>query len=220
MPRPKGIPKLHLHKSSGRARVTIDTKDYYCGAWDPTANAPSAAAIAEYDRVIAGWLARGRRTHTACVDGITIAELCSSWLEFASSEYRGASLGIFKAAIQPLVHLYAAKLARDFGPMDLKSVRAHIMSIPSRQPGIRDGRDKSRNYVNELVRRIKSIFKWATHNEMIPGSVYHSLFSLPRLRFGSKGVRETDPIGPVDDKDIDVVLPLLSRQLRAMVQFQ
>jgi len=49
------IPKMTHHKASGQAVVRLAGRDLYLGAWQ------SNAARADYDRLIAEWLASGRR---------------------------------------------------------------------------------------------------------------------------------------------------------------
>ena len=54
-------PSLRRHKPSGQAVVTLDGQDHYLGPW-PAALAQAAADRREaYDRLIAEWLASGRR---------------------------------------------------------------------------------------------------------------------------------------------------------------
>ena len=54
--RKKGsVTGLRHHKASGKAVVTFSGQDIYCGTWG------TKVALAEYDRVVAEWLARGRR---------------------------------------------------------------------------------------------------------------------------------------------------------------
>jgi len=49
------IPKLCHHKASGQCYATIEGRDLYLGTFG------SAACRAEYNRLIAEWLAAGRR---------------------------------------------------------------------------------------------------------------------------------------------------------------
>jgi hypothetical protein len=61
-------PKYRKHHASGQAVVTLDSRDFYLGLWN------SKASCAEYDRLIAEWLANGRGT-SASVTDISVAEL-------------------------------------------------------------------------------------------------------------------------------------------------
>ncbi len=49
------VPSYRLHKLSREAVVTLDGKDFHLGPFN------SAASKAEYDRLIAEWMANGRR---------------------------------------------------------------------------------------------------------------------------------------------------------------
>lgn len=49
------IPRLTRHKATGQAVVRLSGKDHYCGRYG------TAAARAEYDRLLERWLANGRR---------------------------------------------------------------------------------------------------------------------------------------------------------------
>jgi hypothetical protein len=55
----KKVPSLRHHKPSGRAVVTIDGQDLYCGPWN------SREATVEYDRIVSEWLANGRTMRRA-----------------------------------------------------------------------------------------------------------------------------------------------------------
>ena len=78
-------PTYRHHKPSGRAVLTIDGKDFYLGKWR------SEESNLEYDRVIAEWLANGRRLPTAngrgpCLD-LTVDELIAAYWRHARSYY-------------------------------------------------------------------------------------------------------------------------------------
>src|SRR5206468_8356759 len=68
--------------------------------------------------------------------------------------------------------------------------------------------------------RLKQLFRWAAEAELVPAAVYQALATVAGLRKGRGGVRETEPVRPVPDADVDAVLPLLSRQCKAMVELQ
>jgi hypothetical protein len=61
-------PKYRKRKASGQAIVTIEGRDFYLGPWN------TKASKSEYDRVIAEWLANGRRLVLPDAD-LAIAEL-------------------------------------------------------------------------------------------------------------------------------------------------
>ena len=112
-------------------------------------------------------------------------------------------------ALRPLRQLYGRTPANEFGPKKLKAVRQHMV-----ESGL------SRGVVNTRIGRIKRMFKWAVAEELIPPSVYHGLQAVSGLTFGRSAARETEPIRPVPDFYVAVVLPFVSPHVAAMIKFQ
>ena len=54
-------PSLRRHRPSGLAVVTLNGKDQYIGPWPATLRKPPPSTREAYDRLIAEWLANGRR---------------------------------------------------------------------------------------------------------------------------------------------------------------
>ncbi len=106
--------------------------------------------------------------------------------------------------------LYGTTPAASFGPLALKAVREHMV----------DSQRWNRETLNGHVGRIKRVFKWAASNELVPPSVFHGLETVAGLRRGRTTAREGGRILPVSEEHVDAVLPHLSRQVRAMVEFQ
>src|SRR4051794_22389559 len=78
-PQPR-VPSLTHHKASGQAVTRIDGKDHYLGKHG------TPEAKAEYDRLIAEWLANGRRLPDRSGPGgsdLTINELVLAFLKHA-----------------------------------------------------------------------------------------------------------------------------------------
>ncbi len=74
------VPSYRLHKASGQAVVTINGRDLYLGKWN------TAAGKAEYDRVIAEYLANGRQLKSE--DEKTFEYVTDAYLVFAQQYYR------------------------------------------------------------------------------------------------------------------------------------
>ena len=76
-------PSYRLHKPSGQAVVTLDGRDFYLGCHN------TKASRAEYDRLIAEWLASGRRLprHSGNVSDLTVIELLASYWKYAVGYY-------------------------------------------------------------------------------------------------------------------------------------
>jgi integrase len=201
-------PSYRRHKPSNQAVVTIAGRDHYLGPWQ------SAASKREYDRIIAEWLAAGRRPVAQRTD-LTLTELTLAYYRFAEHYYTGRhgcvskELKNIKVAMRPLKRLYGVTRAADFGPVALKAVRQIMVDA-----GL------SRGYTNHSIGRIRRMFKWAVGNELVPPSVYQGLAAVDGLRRGRSEARETEPVRPVDDAAVDTVKPFVSRQVWAMIELQ
>lgn len=203
----KSNPKYRKHRASGQAIVTIDGKDYYLGPHG------TKASRAEYDRLIAEWLAGGRRL-AAPESDVTIVEMLAAFRRFAVKHYRKdgqptRSLDNILDAVRPLKHLFGRELVGDFGPLKLKAVQGQM---------VRDG--LSRGVVNARIGKIKRVFKWAVSEELAPASLAHALATVEGLQRGRTDARETTPIKPVDDGTVDATLPHLPHVVADMVRLQ
>jgi len=131
----------------------------------------TSASKAEYNRIIAEWLSAGRRLPTD-PQATTVAEIVVAFRRHAKTYYGPKSktaVNILEA-LRPVVKLYAKTPAVEFGPLRLKAVRESLIAA-----------GRVRSNINQLVSRIKSVFKWASENELIPASVFHGLMA---VRYG------------------------------------
>ena len=93
-------PTYRRHRASGQAIVTIHGRDYYLGPWR------SVASRAEYDRLIAEYLAAGRQDIQAKSD-LTVAHVVERFWTHVKAYYRrpdGTPTGeaeSFKTALRP-----------------------------------------------------------------------------------------------------------------------
>jgi integrase len=152
--------------------------------------------------------------NTAGPEDITINELLLAYLKHADTYYvkNGKPTSeptCIRLALRPLRQHYGDTVAREFGPLRLKTVRQAMIDS-----GL------CRNEVNKRVRHVLRAFKWAVAEEMIPASVHHGLKAVPGLRQGRADVRESPPVRPVPDAFVEAVLPHVSRQVRAMIELQ
>ncbi len=204
-------PSYRLHKPSSQAVVTLSGRDYYLGRY----NAPESRAA--YDRLIAEWLASGRRlgkASPASGPDLTINELLLAYLQFANGYYvkNGKPTSEPKnicCALRPLRQLYGHTFAKDFGPSGLKMVRQAMIDS-----------DLCRSEINKRIGRIVRAFKWAVESEMTPPSIHQALKAVSGLRRGRSNVRESEPVKPVPESDVEAISPYVSRQVWAMVELQ
>jgi integrase len=205
-------PSYRLHKPSGQAVVTLGDRDIYLGRYNST------ESRAEYDRIIAEWLAHGRRL-PASASGRggadpTVNELILAYLKFADGYYRKngeptSEPANLKLALRPLRRLYGHTPGREFGPLALKAVRQAMIDS-----GL------CRNEVNKRIGKVVRAFKWAVAEEMVPPSVHHGLRAVSGLRKGRADVRESEPVRPVPGVFVEAIRPHVARQVWAMVELQ
>lgn len=223
MPRPKNrrkshnrnnlgrIPGYRLHKASGQAVVTLNGRDIYLGAHN------TEASRREYDRLVAEWMAHGRRLPCRDDDdGVSVAELLAAYVEHAKAYYRRAdgsqtsTVATVLAACRPVAALYAEIDAADFGPVELRTVRQRMI----------EHHDWCRRTCNEQVNLIRRIFRWGVEHELVPPTVLEGLRAVAGLRAGRTEARESKRVMPVDPAQVEAIRPHVSRQVWAMIELQ
>jgi integrase len=208
MPAPQRIPSYRLHKPSNNAVVTLSGQDVWLGRW----NTPESRA--KYNRVVAEWLAAGRQLPVS-PDDLTIVELIARFWTHAEKFYRrkdGTPTGEadnFKSALKPLKELYGDTLAKDFGPRAYRALQAAMI-----------GKGWARGYINAQAQRVRSVFRWAVEQELLPGHVYHALQAVKGLAKGRTDAKESEPVKPVAESYVQAIRPHVSAEVWAMVQFQ
>jgi integrase len=74
--------------------------------------------------------------------------------------------------------------------------------------------------VNRRIGRIVRAFKWAVENELIPAAIYHSLKAVSGLRQGRTEAKESKPVKPAPEDQVDAIESHVARQVWAMVKLQ
>src|SRR4029079_14529567 len=103
-----------------------------------------------------------------------------------------------KDALRPIRRLYGHAPAAEFGPTALRATRRAMIDA-----------DLCRNTVNGRIGKIRSMFKWAVREELVPAEVLTKLQSVDAIRPGRDGVREPGKFQPVPDEHVEAVLPFL-----------
>lgn len=205
-------PKYRHHRPSDQAVVTLNGRDFYLGPYK------SRASRLEYDRLIAEWLANGRRQpgeSGTANDRFTIMEIVDAFLTHAEGYYRkpdGTPTSEYdncRQAVAPLIRLYGRKPAVEFGPLALKAVRQEMLD-----------RGWCRKHINSQIARVRMVFRWATAQEMTPVTIYQALQTVPGLKQGRTDARESEPVRPVPMNLVDAIQPHVSNQVWAMIQMQ
>jgi hypothetical protein len=65
----------------------------------------------------------------------------------------------------------------------------------------------ARSYVNSPVAVTQAAFRWPVAEDLIPAATWHALQAVPGLKRGRSAARETDPLRPVDDQTVKMILP-------------
>jgi len=208
MPRLNGaLPKYRKHRASGQAVVTLNRRDHYLGPYG------TKASKCEYDRLISEYLNSGRSaTFGAPRHDLTIVEVAVDYALYAKGYYGTAKNSEYYRVlrvIRPVKRLYGRTPAAEFGPIQFKAIRRGLID-----EGL------SRTYVNEVMRRIVAMFKWAAAEGRIPPTVPAALALVPGLRRGRTEARETAPVLPVEDAVVDATLPHLPDVVADMVRLQ
>jgi hypothetical protein len=117
-------PPIRQHKTRQRVYVYLNGKQHYLGKagdWPPGRKHPPACIRAEYEALIARWLAQGRRLPKDQEDGPTVNEVVLAYDKFAEGNYKPGGttttgeLRCTRDALRPLKQLYGNSPAADFG---------------------------------------------------------------------------------------------------------
>lgn len=206
------IPALVHHKPTNQARVRINGRDIYLGRYG------SEDAQERYRRVVAEWLATGTIKTTCASPSLegspSINELILAYYRFAEGYYvkngkPTSELGLIRDTLRVLREHYGTAPATEFSPLKLKAVREAMIR-----------KDWCRSEINKRIGRIRRFFKWAVENELVTGSVLHSLQAVSGLRRGRSEAKERHPVRPVAEADVNAVLPFVAPQVRDMIRLQ
>ena len=204
------IPSYRLHKASGQAVVTLGGKDHYLGLHD------TKSSTARYERLIAKWLANGRKLPEEVSSRYTVALLCDEFLDRCEKEYRqpdgtlSREVDNVRIALRELLRLFFDLPAREFGPRYLMLYRDQQIEL-----GL------TRKTINQRLGIVRRAFKWASCEEKIPPEAYHGLLAVEGLKRGrAGGAKENEPVRPVPAADIEAALPHMPPPVRAMAELQ
>jgi integrase len=210
------LPSYRLHKQSGNAVVTLPTgfggrKDVLLGPFD------SAQSHRAYERIIAEWLANGRRLQPLGASGgeISINAVILAFWKWVLEHYRDTEGNPtreqqdYKQQLKLLRSYYGELQVKEFGPTQFKALRERMI-----------GQGLSRRVINQRMGRIKRVFKWGVEDELVPPHVYHKLQAVEGLRSGRTTAPDHDPIHPVHPDIVKQTCPFLTRQVETMVRLQ
>jgi integrase len=219
-------PRYCHHVKSGKGRVSIDGKYRYLpGAYDsPESWQAYWAVIAERERAGAlqakagptrGRPPRAKPEPVAVVAPtlLSIAELIERYREHCLVYYRhpdGEQTGeaeSIRFAVRPLLDLFPETIVNEFTPVHLKRVRDDMIR-----------RDWSRRFINDCIRRIKTMFTWGVEDGLVKPETAGAIRMVKALREGRSHAREKPEVEAVQMEVIEAVLPHLSPTCSDMVR--
>ena len=147
--------------------------------------------------------------------GLTVAELLARFRRWAEGYYRGPDGAMtgeveqLRMALKLWRERYGLTPVADFGPVRLRELRDAMVD-----------QGWSRGTVNRRVRAVRRVVKWGVGEELVDPTVLTRLDALTPLRRGRCGARETDPVKPAPDADVDATIPHLPGPVAAAVRVQ
>jgi integrase len=229
MPRRKQIPSYRLHKQSGQAIVTLTDavgrrRDVLLGRFG------TPESRAEYARHLAEWEASGRPAVAIRPrDQLTVEKLILAFLEYAETRYgsQAKEYANFLGALRPLRRLYGPTPACRFGPKSLKAIQYAMASgswMNEEEKAKAQKRGKPiawcRNVVNKQINRLKTVFRWAESEELVPPASHHALQTVRGLPKNLPGVRHTKPTKPVPWEHVEAVIQQCTPTVGTMLHLQ
>src|SRR4051812_48271296 len=198
------VPSYRRHKQSGQAIVTLSGRDHLLGPHG------SKSSRKKYKRLVAEWLSSDREPVAS--DDLSVEELAARYWQHCERYYvKGgrptSEQDCVRAALRPLLALYADEPASKFGPIKLKTVREDMIAA-----GL------ARSTINKLADRLKRMFRWAAAEELLPIETYQRLATLPGLRKGRSAAYEPEPRKPVSDQVFEATLPYLPEVVQGMAR--
>jgi integrase len=147
---------------------------------------------------------------------LTVSQLVALFMEHGTCDFaarRGTTeAGNYHDATRELVMLYGELDVGAFGVLQLKALRKLMI-----ENGL------CRSTINkQRIRRIRTIFRWATEHHQLDALIIKRLESVKALRPGVDGVRESKrPLAPMLDQIVAVLTdPKCPRVNRDMLRFQ
>jgi len=161
-----------MGNNGGTAFVRINGKRIYLGKF----GSPEAAQ--NYARCVAEWAISNADPEQAGqpIGSITVDSLAIAYLDHAQKNDAGHYCCI-RTCVKILLQLYSGITVSAFTPKCLTAVQHQL----TQHIGAK-GKPFSRQYCNELVHRLKRMFRWGVAQELVPPAVADALKYVRRQR--------------------------------------
>ncbi|HEX4610534.1 MAG TPA: hypothetical protein VH092_20260 [Urbifossiella sp.] len=221
---PRPCPRLRRHKGSGQAFCEWVTKGERHVRYFGVAGSPEATEA--YTRFTVEWATRAAHPAPALPPGETafVCEVVEGWLDYCLRGHDGqggykkhgkptSELHLQRSAAKYLFRLYGETAAAEFGPDQLRTVRAAMIEAKLARPT-----------VNAYQPRIVQMFGWAVGKKLVPGDTWLSLKQIERLERGKTTAPDKPRRRSVPWDRVEAVFPHLHKNpakrqvLEAMVR--
>ncbi|MBX2852393.1 MAG: site-specific integrase [Phycisphaeraceae bacterium] len=218
----KPDPSYRLHKRSGQAIVTLtdrrtrQRRDVYLGEHG------SVESHELYAKTIKAWRDQGEvvdgkpgtpQARQAQVGQYTVGVVALAYWRSIQKRYSfsdgdkniPSNASKIKQAIKRCRSIAGGLPASEFGADELEAIRDAMIA-----EGL------NREYINDLITKIRKCFKWAAKKKLVRSTIWHELALLDQLQYGEQGVKEPGEAEAVPWGDVDAVLPYLTPQVAAI----
>lgn len=203
------LPKLRLHKSTGRFYFVHAGQYFYLGK-------DQAEAEIQYHRMMLELSQTGDIVQADDEEGLFICEAIERYvldrLEYFASN--PASFDRGKIAMRYLNQNFGHFRVSQFGMTELRRLREVMHKRTER------GRLLCRNEINRLMREVTRFWKWAASMELAPAEIYAKCQTLEPLKRGRSKAPETAPVTTVDMKHVEAVKMRVCASVRALIDLQ
>jgi integrase len=200
--KPNWPPRVHAHRASGQDRCRYRGEEFYLG---PSGSPEARRAYVELiERLAARDAPRAR-------DRLTIGCVVALWRVHAIKQYGPESQEVTEHdyVLAEALALFAALPAEEFDVDHLEQLRDAL--VASRL---------ARTVVNRRIIRFRTFWRWAERKKHVPKGSWANLRTLPPLRRGEGGVKETRKVKPAEWLTVAAVCRRVNLSVRGLLLAQ
>jgi integrase len=229
-------PRITLHAASGQARVRWQNRDYYLGQWDSEEARGRYAALLLELTAASAHLAPTERPFSAHlapapapVQALLVCDVLARWCLHARTYYseRGRERQQYAQALRPMERLFGLVPAREFDAVRLRQLQQAMidgswMTAEDRaHPMVPATGGWARRVVNSRVSRVRTVWRWAEGQGLVPGGTWQALRAVEPVRRNRPGARDPVRARTTTLGEVKAVCRHLTATLRAclLVQF-
>jgi len=173
-----------------------------------------AAAKKKYHKLIKNLIESGPAPAPSRLSSVTVEQVCERFTTHAELRYQkhGRSTGTaerYKMVLKPLKLMFGKMPVTKFGLKNLLALRNWWLSQRIQRGG--ESVPLSRTTVNDRMSQTVAVFARARQWGIVPKEVLWDLRDLQPLREYETAARETEPVRPAKEADIDAVIAELRK---------